>query len=330
MKFNVCTLLNNGFGLEKDYEILRTLLESWGHEVHGVSISGHMGVPLDPNIAPEADVNIFLELISFAVIAANKAKQNWFVPNQEWYHAHWDSALLRIDKILCKTQEAVRVFGEKGYGDRCVHVGWESKDLYDPAIPRQRKFLHVAGGSAHKNTLQVAYAFAKFFYNPFAGPWNQGANIPFILVSRDCNHGNLIQGRPNCTYIGHAGETELKRLMNECMFHIIPSGAEGWGHVIHEPIGCGNIVVTTDFPPMNEFRGCPKELLVCAQKWEIMNQIGRLAWVSAYDVKSSVDRAWRLTPEKIKEYQIEARKCFLEDRESFRNKLKSLVSNATN
>ena len=191
MKFNICTLLNNGFGLEKDYEILRSLLESWGHEVHGVKIAGMSGESFDQEI-PEADVNIFLELLSAYVIGLNKAKQNWFVPNQEWYHSCWDHIMPRINKILCKTHEAVDAFSKKGLGEKCYHVGWESRDLYDPSVLRQRKFLHVAGGSASKNTLQVVYTFAKFFYNPFQGHWNQGYNIPFVLVSSDSSHMNMV------------------------------------------------------------------------------------------------------------------------------------------
>jgi hypothetical protein len=326
MKFNICTLIDNCFGLESDYKLLRSLLESLGHEVHGVKIAGMSGESFDKEI-PEADVNIFLELLSSYVIGLNKAKQNWFVPNQEWYHACWDPILLRIDKILCKTHEAFRAFSEKGFGDRCRHVGWESRDLYDPSIPRLRKFLHVAGGSASKNTMQVVYTFAKFFYNPFQGPWNQGYNIPFILVSSDCGHMNMIQGRPNCLYIERAGESELKRLMNECMFHIMPSGAEGWGHVIHEGLGCGAVMITTDFPPMNEYAGVDPKLLVHSQKWDPMNQVGRFAWVGATDVKSAIDNAWRMSPQCIEEIQKGARAAFLAQREYFHKRIQEVIAN---
>ena len=324
MKFNICTLIDNGFGLQSDYGLLRRLLEEWGHEVHGVKISGVNGEVFDKDL-PIADVNIFLELLSSRVVESGVAKENWFVPNQEWYHARWDSILPYVHKILCKTYEAVRVFTEKAYGDRCIHVGWESKDLYDPTIPRQRKFLHVAGGSANKNSEAVAFAFSRFYHNKFTGPWNEGKNIPLVLVSSNFNHCNIMMGQSNCTYVERATDEQMKHLMNECIFHIMPSAAEGWGHVIHEGLGCGAVMLTTDFPPMNEYAGIDQSLLIHSQKWEIMNQVGRRAWVGAYDLKTSIDTAWGFSLQHIEEIQRSARRAFLEQRESFRQAFKRLT-----
>jgi hypothetical protein len=138
---------------------------------------------------------------------------------------------------------------------------------------------------------------------------------------------NMIQGRPNCLYIERAGESELKRLMNECMFHIMPSGAEGWGHVIHEGLGCGAVMITTDFPPMNEYAGVDPKLLVHSQKWDPMNQVGRFAWVGAMDVKSAIDNAWRMSPQCIEEIQKGARAAFLAQREYFHKRIQEVIAN---
>ena len=323
MKFNICSNIQNSYGLEKDYRILRRLLESWGHEVNGVQINGLDSVPVD---VPDADVNIFFELLSSKLIASHKATENWFVPNPEWYYSSWDSTLSQVDKVLCKTYEAVRIFSQKVKPDKCIHVGWESEDFYDPSVPRRRKFLHVAGGSGTKNTLAVACAFSKFFYNPFAlNKWNDKESIPFVLVSCQHEWGQMVQGRGNCIYIKRAGETELKHLMNECLFHIMPSVTEGWGHVIHEGLSCGAVMLTTDFPPMNEYAGISKDLLV-SSKMQESTGAARSAWVGAIDVKVAVEKAWQLDNTQIEQIQKNAREAFLDQRECFRQKLREVVA----
>src|SRR6266403_5159235 len=102
MKFNICTNIDNGVGLEADYRLLRGLLESWGHKVEGVHFKR-----IDAG-CPRADVNIFLETIASALFPF--AKQNWLIPNQEWF-APWDNenAMNAIGRILCKTEDAVRI-----------------------------------------------------------------------------------------------------------------------------------------------------------------------------------------------------------------------------
>src|SRR5579872_3556744 len=158
MRFNICTNTDNGVGLEQDYRLLRRLLESWGHKVEGVHFKR-----IDPG-CPRADVNIFLETVASALFPF--AKQQWFIPNQEWF-APWDNGAImaKFDRILCKTQDAVRIFKElyPELQNRVQHIGFESRDNYDASIPRQRKFLHVAGQSRYKNSPAVAYAFAKCF-----------------------------------------------------------------------------------------------------------------------------------------------------------------------
>jgi hypothetical protein len=321
MKINLCTYMNWEFGLGWDYTLLKNLLESWGHEVRGVDIGLHSNESIRGVVEP-SDVNIFLEILPDHVI--NGAKHNWLIPNQEWFHLHWTERTQKhITKVLCKTQEAMRVFTPMVGAERCVRIGFESQDLYDPAIPRKRKFLHVAGGSSSKNTVAVTYAFAKFYDDR----WDPDCRQELVLVSRNTNDNNFIRDHKNCKYIEKAGAQELKILMNECIFHIMPSGAEGWGHVIHEGLGCGAVMLTTDFPPMNEYQGCPKQLLVKTPESKPMCA-GRIAWVGALQVKEAVDRAARLKPDEIAQIQKEAREAFLLQREQFRQNFKELVDAA--
>jgi glycosyltransferase involved in cell wall biosynthesis len=227
----------------------------------------------------------------------------------------------KMDKILCKTHDAVRIFKElyPELQNRVRHIGFESKDNYDPSVPRQRKFLHIAGQSRYKNSPAVAYAFAKCFDD-----WDPKDRVELTFIGAYPEDYAFAKDSKNCTYIQRASDAEMKRLQNECLFHIIPSGAEGWGHAIHEGLGVGAVVITTNFPPMNEFAGIAKELYVRPQR-DIQELAARRAMVGAYEVREGIEKALKLSPARVEEIRAEARAAFLEQREYFRNTLKSIV-----
>lgn len=142
MRVAIVTNTTNGAGLQRDYELLRRLLEARGHEVEGI----HFKQP----IAFDADLAIFLEVVVPELLEL--APVNWAVPNPEWWFKGWP--VQRFDRVLCKTHDATRIF--RGLvGDRAAYLGWEANDWYDPDVPRAPKFLHVAGKSRSKNTAAV-------------------------------------------------------------------------------------------------------------------------------------------------------------------------------
>lgn len=313
MQFNICTNIDNGVGLQADAELLKGLLESWGHRV----TLCHYKKTAHIEEAPRSDVNLFLEVINYGLIP--KGKQNWLIPNPEWFaYCDHNVGLPQINKILCKTRDAVRIFSELYGADRVHHIGFESRDIWDPGVEKQRRFLHVAGQSRYKNSKAVAYAFAKFFDER-----DPAERRELIFVGAYREEVEFARDHKNVQYIQRASDSELRKLMNECMFHIIPSGTEGWGHVIHEGYGCKAVVITTDHPPMNEF-GSDKELLIKPQRVraELAAPFGD---VGAYEVKAMIDKAWKLTPERIHSIQEVAREYFLKQREEFRAKFKTIV-----
>jgi len=315
VKFNLCTNIDNGVGLEADYRLLKGMLESWGHQVNGVHFKR-----IDGGI-PRADVNLFLETLASALF--DKASQNWLIPNQEWW-APWDhqNSMQRVDRILCKTQDAVRIF--KGlypqFQNRVQYIGFESKDLYDPNVERKRTFIHVAGQSRYKNSMAVSYAFGKYFDDA-------DTKRDLVFIGAYPEEVQFARDHKNVRYIQRASNAEMKHLMNECLFHIMPSGAEGWGHALHEGLGVGNVVITTNFPPMNEYDGVPKELLVPYQR-TIPELAAQRALVGANEVRDMCNKAWSLSDAEIERMQKEARAAFLKQREDFRAAFKAQVDRA--
>src|SRR5258708_7868439 len=315
MKFNIVTNIDNGVGLQADYLLIRGLLESWGHTVSGI----HFKKQNQIEEATQADVNIFLEVLQYDVI--KKAKQNWLIPNPEWFvPSDHQLGLPVINKILCKTKEAIRIFTELYGAERVRYIGFESRDLYDAEVPRQRKFFHMAGQSRYKNSQAVAYAFAKYFDDPS----DKDVHRELIFVGAYPEEVQFARDHKNVRYIQRAGDAELKRLMNECLFHIMPSGTEGWGHAIHEGLGVGAVVITTNYPPMNEFDGIATDLLVPFQR-TIPELSAQRAMVGAMEVKAIIEKTWKLSQEKIDEIGSCARNAFLNQRELFRINFKAVV-----
>lgn len=315
MRFNICTNLDNGVGLEADYRLVKGLLEGWGHQVNGVHFK-----KIDGGI-PRADVNIFLETLTEALFPL--APRNWLIPNQEWW-APWDhtNSMHKVDRILCKTQDAVNIFKAlyPEFQNRVQYIGFESRDQYDPAVERQRKFLHVAGQSRYKNSQAVAYAFAKYFDD-------SDCRRELTFVGAYPEEVQFARDHKNVRYIQRTSDKELKQLMNDHLFHLIPSGAEGWGHVIHEGLSCGAIVITTNFPPMNEFDGICRELLVPYQR-TTPELAAQRAFVGAMEVKAIVEKAWTANPAMLAVTSAHAREAFLAQRETFRAAFKAVVEAA--
>lgn len=315
MRFNIISNLTNGAGLQRDYLLLKGLLEAKGHVVAGVMYDAAPPYPT-------ADVNLWLEIMpspgwGLLPIALDSAPRNWLIPNPEWWYGDlWDQYLPRLERILCKTEDSLRIFRQKlarhNWGDRTQFIGFEALDFYHPEIERKLRFLHMAGKSETKNTAAVMDAWQR-----------HGLPYPLTVVAWKPNIAALCRG-PNVTHIERVEEDQMPRMMNEHQFHIMPSKYEGFGHYIHEAIGCGGVVITTDAEPMNGFRGVAQELLIPAVQTQSM-RAATAHLVSGAGVAAAVRKAASLAKERIAQIATAAREAFLVDRERFRIAFGALI-----
>jgi hypothetical protein len=314
--FNICSHIDNQCGLQKDAELLRDLLVSWGHTVKLI----HYKKQNQVEEAPKADANIFLEVVNYDLIARHIAKENWLIPNPEWL-APWDhkNGLPDFDLILCKTQDAVRILTKltAEYQKKVRYIGFESRDLYDPTIPRERKFLHVAGQSRYKNTMATTYAFARMMEDEDTKP-------QLTIVGAYPDEYAFGKDSKNIKTYERVSDDEMKQLMNSHLFHLMPAGYEGWGHALHESLGVSAVTITTNHPPMNEFDGVAKDLLVPYQD-TIPELAATRARVVAAPIRDIVKKALRMKPEQIEPIQAEARAAYLKEKEDFRKNFKNIV-----
>jgi len=282
MRFNLISNIANGAGLERDYQLLRRLLERLGHAVCGVPYRS-------TTLPPAADVNVFLEVVTERFFKF--APRNWVVPNPEWWFSGWDPLLPRFDLVLAKTRHCEQLFSAKS--ECCRFIGWRSQDLMDAAVPRQRAFLHLAGKSQTKNTAAVVEA------------WRLCRPAADLTVVADwmppkSNH--------RTRWVKRAEETELRELMNSHLFHLMPSAYEGWGHGLHEALGVGAVLLTTNAPPMNEL-AAPRELLIAPAGTHQQNAVP-IHKVEAVSVFRAVGRALAASEEKLLVWREEARAGF--------------------
>lgn len=302
--FNIISNNTNGAGLERDFKLLRGMLESYGCTVYGHMFN-------DLTMPRRTDVSIYLEVIAGHTL--NQARENWLIPNSEWYFANlWDQFLPKISRVLCKTKDCLDIWTKK-VGNKATYIGFESNDFLRPDIQRRPHFLHMAGKSETKNTQAVTDAWRQYKL-PY----------PLTLVAFKPNIVQMCRNIPYATHITRLTDEQVITFMNEHLFHIMPSKYEGFGHFLHEALGTGGIVVTTNAPPMNTFPGIPKELLIPVSKVVPM-RAAVFNEVTPLHVAEAVHRAAALSPEKIRELSDQARAGFLSDREFFRATFETLA-----
>ncbi len=308
---NVVTSLV-GKGLEREYLLLRELLQANDYYVNAYHYTNYAG----SNFV-RAHVNLFMEVMMPNVLSLSR--ENWLMPNSEWWDARNDQFLPRITKVLCKTQDCHRIWSAKIGADKCVYTGFLARDLYRPEVPRENCVLHVAGESEFKNTEAVVEAWKHPMLPHLWRP-------PLTVVTRQERFQKLCEDMPNVTCIPRAAEDELVSLMNGHRFHLIPSAYEGFGHILHEGLGCGALVITTDAAPMNTFEG-----IVCEWAVRVSEQtpraLAQLNWVTPANVLASVHKVQPeiSKPKLLEERSRRARQAFLDGNAFFSRKFLELL-----
>jgi hypothetical protein len=304
LKFNVVSNINNGYGLEDDYQIVKALLESYGHSV--VPVQYDRAQDIQP-----ADINIFLETI---IPVFGYAKENWYIPNPEWFDPKVeDEYLPRFKYVLCKTKDSLKLFHPRSRS--AVLLGFDNQDYHMPGIKRQFSFLHVAGQSVIKNTEAVIDAWNDF-------------NIPYHLdlIATKYLFFSRVKSDKITVYRDRIHEGMYVTLLNKNRFHVCPSKYEGWGHSIHDARSVGAVIITTDAPPMNEFN-IPQDCLVPAVI-EGRMRLANLNLVSAKDLAETVLRVAAFGQAMIWDIGDSNRENFLEDRDLFRYRFRQIVNDA--
>lgn len=246
------------WGLGQDSKILEQVLR----EIHA---GGHTRIESVDHIDPttfvgssrtphSVDVQIHLEVPCRA--AWPWAKYNIVVVNQEWWPLHgWDWVCAPIEKgganmFVFKSQYARRLFPEIE-DDRCRIVSWRaSSQIHTKSASPIREFLYLVGASVNK--LNAAKQICKVWKSSWPALIIVG-NEPVLLqlqtYAPDAVHNGVVF---------HASvESNISRIemQTNYAYHIVASGAEGFGYTFAEAASVGALPVWTDIPVYNELWG---------------------------------------------------------------------------
>jgi hypothetical protein len=280
------------------------LLEQ-GHQVIRYQWDEPITQPITGNKLPN-DLAIFLEVVPREFLKI--APVRWAFLNPEWMTPdRVQTVSLGIDKIFAKTREAERIFSPLFPG-RVKYTGFLTRDQCLPEIERKPWFLHIGGNSSLRGTQTVVDAW-KWTYE------GKRLDRHLIVVS------TALQDRPEIpmvTYHEKLSEEELKSYQNECMFHIYPSGTEGWGHAIHEAQSCGAVLLVTGQPPMNEIPHIYPIFGKKASKYNLAD-VYEVSAIDIFDRVTTCSEIYRVRPEQEwKEEQRQIRAHFLTANEEFK------------
>jgi glycosyltransferase involved in cell wall biosynthesis len=213
---------------------------------------------------PMFEVNFFIESVFPEYLPTGRV--NCLFVHPEWFRDENLAHLPRLDFVLCKTRSAVEAFA--GLPVACRDLAFTSPDRRIPGFVGRgpMRCLHVAGQSAVKGTEAVVEA------------WSRHPEWPELTVVRRARRYGGVEAPalpplPNVRYLtDYVPDEHLRKLQNVCEVHVLPSQAEGYGHVIGEAMSCGAIVVTTDAPPMNELVTSERGVLVAVERSEPMRR----------------------------------------------------------
>jgi glycosyltransferase involved in cell wall biosynthesis len=237
-----CLVANfNGHGLSQDAAVLELELNSLGFTcVRKVRRDlSWFGAFLTVR---RYDLVIFLETVYLRWLFAGR--ESWLIPNQEWFKAKKLWSLRFVDRVLCKSHHAERIF-ERYVESKVTYIGFSSLVGKAAVSARKKdfnKWLHVAGGSQSKGTSNLLRA------------WRETEDPPELILVQRAGNAPPVDTLPASVKLitDYLSDEELQALREEAGVHICPSEAEGFGHNIFQAMLVGSVVITTNFPPMNE------------------------------------------------------------------------------
>jgi hypothetical protein len=304
---------DNSVGLTRDLQLVARVLGAAGRRVDCIGYGGgklgnrlrELRLRLGARIAGPAPVQLFLERVYPACFPAGQ--RNLLIPNPEWFPPRWQPWLPRFDRVLCKTRHAIGIFDALGCATR--YIGFTSEDRLDAAVPRERAFFHLAGRSQAKGTQVLLDA------------WRRHPEWPRLTVVQSAKTARPGAPAPNIAHLtGHLDDGELRRLQNAHAFHVCPSEAEGFGHVLMEGLSTGAVLLATDGAPMHELVTPERGLLIAPARVGTLN-LSPQFFVDVAGIEDAVARALALDDAQRTTLGAAARRYFEQADAAFREGL---------
>ncbi len=237
-------------GLMQDKAVVKEIAETAGYKVQTIDIPlpfsrQDINLPIPSEWQEDTIVIMFEHIFGFSPEPAITA----FYANPEWI---LDSDINKIedyppDYILAKSRDAEQRLQSQFPTCEVIYTGFSSLTSASDNVRLDfSKVFHARGLSGTKNTSSVLKSYEMY-----------GEKLPYCTVTMRTfdnavpEFDSMIGS--NCRIIFRDLEqSEMDRLIETHGIHLCPSECEGFGHYIFGPMRLGNIVVTSDCPPMNE------------------------------------------------------------------------------
>ena len=334
-----CTLIayESQKGINRDVEILTASISKLGFQIRSKITPPHQPTLVDeiatsetarklrlngpPLLAAKAlqlaartrtprrhEIKVFLERLPLPDLLDSSYKI--FIPNPEWLIREDEWKLALMDLIVCKSRSAIDTFSRRNLS--VYYLGFISDDHYSPdSKPDRREYLHIASGGNQKGTAEILDA------------WHRHPEWPHVTVLAGRNP-RAIDAANNIRVIRRwVSDSELRSLMQHCGVHVCCSNAEGFGHTIMEAMSCGALVITTDFPPMNELVDHSRGILVQTHASRAMRS-GNFALLQLEDIEQAINSSIEMPEDAFRTTRHNARKWFLQERVAFEKRLTDL------
>lgn len=270
-----------------------------------------------PELHPEAnvkvDINLYLES-TIAPFNCFPAKQKWLMVNQEYfYNKYYDE----VDVLIAKSKYAEALllsYGKKiGSSTRIVYLGHTSLPYANISWDKDwNTLVHFAGKSGYKGTSDLIYVWQQN-----GGFRNINPNSKLIITCRGSCFSKITEQiktlhiypdrwedpRTGLYIYSFIDDTQLEVFRSQAGAFICPSVVEGYGHYINEGTANASVVLTSDFPPMNELVP-PNKLLIQPNKtlpsWEVFEITGYIS-LCLLDKYLDNSEACYVDPESLKQ-----------------------------
>src|SRR5579864_2453082 len=137
-------------GLALDAQLIAVFLADLSHQVTLIQYD-------EPHEA-RYDLIIFFERIVPEFIPLSQGAPFLFVNPEFLFESDFDLIRQEFGKVLCKTREAYRICHEQ-FPEQAVYTGFIARDKCNPFVKRRPIFLHVAGNSRVKGTIECIDAW---------------------------------------------------------------------------------------------------------------------------------------------------------------------------
>jgi Glycosyl transferase family 2 len=233
-------------GLAQDTSILHAM---FAHVLGPDSQIRH--VPHFQPHAPEAEINVFIEVMNPALLPF--AAVNIWVPNPEWTYQTWFPYAAMVDQIWVKTHSAVKMF-EAIPGCAPVHyVGWTSIDKkYNPEKNYSKGIVPVGKNVwRHPKPLVQAYMRIQHEDPPLY------ELLPELTIVHSPAHvriGTLpeyVAGKIKLVS-EVLSDKDYDALLAEAGLVVCLSVAEGFGHAVNEAMSSGCVPLISPIAPFME------------------------------------------------------------------------------